>query len=86
MIGERFGIDLKTTNVVGDTPRDLQAAIAVGCQPHLVLTGKAEGLRDAVAKGERLPEAIPTTPWSTRTWLPSPTGWSAGPPPPRATS
>jgi D-glycero-D-manno-heptose 1,7-bisphosphate phosphatase len=30
---------------VGDTPRDLQAGAAAGCQPHLVLTGKAEALR-----------------------------------------
>src|SRR3954470_2650508 len=45
-IGERFGVDLKTVPVVGDTVRDLQAGVAVGCQPHLVLTGKAEALRD----------------------------------------
>jgi D-glycero-D-manno-heptose 1,7-bisphosphate phosphatase len=44
-IGERFGVDLKTAHVVGDTPRDLLAGAAVGCQPHLVLTGNAESLR-----------------------------------------
>jgi D-glycero-D-manno-heptose 1,7-bisphosphate phosphatase len=43
-IGERFGVDLRTTHVVGDTVRDLQAGTTVGCQPHLVLTGKAENL------------------------------------------
>ncbi|MDE2607673.1 MAG: D-glycero-beta-D-manno-heptose 1,7-bisphosphate 7-phosphatase [Burkholderiales bacterium] len=53
-IGERFGIDLRTTHVVGDTPRDLQAGAVLGCQPHLVLTGKAVGL-DAQA----LPEGYP---------------------------
>ena len=53
-IGERFGVDLRTTHVVGDTPRDLQAGAAVGCQPHLVLTGKAQGLR-----GKPLPEGYP---------------------------
>ena len=53
-IGERFGVDLRTTHVVGDTPRDLQAGAAVGCQPHLVLTGKAEALR-----GKPLPEGYP---------------------------
>lgn len=53
-IGERFGVDLRTTHVVGDAPRDLQAGAAVGCQPHLVLTGKAEGL-----KGKPLPEDYP---------------------------
>jgi D-glycero-D-manno-heptose 1,7-bisphosphate phosphatase len=53
-IGERFGVDLRTAHVVGDTPRDLQAGAAVGCQPHLVLTGKAEALR-----GKPLPEGYP---------------------------
>jgi len=53
-IGERFGVDLRTVPVVGDAPRDLQAGAAVGCQPHLVLTGKAEGLR-----GQPLPEGYP---------------------------
>jgi D-glycero-D-manno-heptose 1,7-bisphosphate phosphatase len=53
-IGERFGVDLKATPVVGDTPRDLQAGVAVGCQPHLVLTGKAASLR-----GQALPAEYP---------------------------
>lgn len=53
-IGERFGVDLRLTPVVGDTPRDLQAGVAVGCQPHLVLTGKAFALR-----GQPLPEGYP---------------------------
>jgi D-glycero-D-manno-heptose 1,7-bisphosphate phosphatase len=53
-IGERFGVDLRTTHVVGDTERDLQAGAAVGCTPHLVLTGKAETLR-----GKPLPEGYP---------------------------
>lgn len=44
-IAERFGVDLRMAHAVGDTPRDLAAAAAVGCQPHLVLTGKAESLR-----------------------------------------
>jgi len=53
-IGERFGVDLKGVHTVGDSPRDLQAGVAVGCQPHLVLTGKAESLR-----GQPLPPAYP---------------------------
>ncbi|CAN7151097.1 D-glycero-beta-D-manno-heptose 1,7-bisphosphate 7-phosphatase [Rhizobacter sp. LjRoot28] len=39
-IGERYGIDLATVPVVGDTLRDLQAGAALGCKPHLVRTGK----------------------------------------------
>lgn len=39
-IGERFNVDLTGVPVVGDSLRDLQAGVAVGCQPYLVLTGK----------------------------------------------
>ncbi len=43
-IAERFGLDLRGVPTVGDSARDLQAGVAVGCKPHLVLTGKAAGL------------------------------------------
>jgi D-glycero-D-manno-heptose 1,7-bisphosphate phosphatase len=39
-IGERYGVDLHQVPVVGDSLRDLEAGAAVGCQPHLVRTGK----------------------------------------------
>jgi D-glycero-D-manno-heptose 1,7-bisphosphate phosphatase len=45
-IGERFSVDLANVPVVGDSLRDLQAGVAVGCQPHLVRTGKAALLDD----------------------------------------
>ena len=44
-IGERFGVELKDVPCVGDSLRDLQAAQAAGCVPHLVLTGKSQALR-----------------------------------------
>ncbi|TFY98253.1 D-glycero-beta-D-manno-heptose 1,7-bisphosphate 7-phosphatase [Ramlibacter humi] len=53
-IGERFGIELKGTPVVGDGLRDMQAAVAAGCEPHFVLTGKGAEFR-----GQPLPEAFP---------------------------
>ncbi len=53
-IGERFGIDLRGVPTVGDTLRDLQAGASVGCEPHLVLTGKGAALR-----GRPLPETFP---------------------------
>lgn len=53
-IGERFGVELKGTPVVGDSLRDLQAGVAAGCEPHLVLTGKAGELR-----GQPLPDTYP---------------------------
>ena len=39
-ISERFNVDLSGMPVVGDSLRDLQAGVAVGCKPYLVLTGK----------------------------------------------
>jgi len=45
-IGRRYGTDLHHVPLVGDTARDLAAAQASGCEPHLVLSGRAEGLGD----------------------------------------
>ncbi|MEC5398293.1 D-glycero-beta-D-manno-heptose 1,7-bisphosphate 7-phosphatase [Uliginosibacterium sp. H1] len=45
-IAERFNIDLNGVPTVGDSLRDLQAGVAVGCTPFLVLTGK--GTKTAV--------------------------------------
>ena len=53
-IGERYGMDLLGVPAVGDAPRDLVAAVMAGCEPHLVLTGKA-----ALYSGRSLPEGYP---------------------------
>lgn len=53
-IGERFGVDLRLIPSVGDTARDVLAAAAAGCEPHLVLTGKG-----AAYRGRNLPETFP---------------------------
>lgn len=45
-IARRYGVDLRLVPLVGDTLRDLQAAVAADCEPHLVLTGRAAGLGD----------------------------------------
>ena len=45
-IGERFGVDLNKVLVAGDSLRDLQAGAALGCEPHLVRTGKAAAMND----------------------------------------
>jgi D-glycero-D-manno-heptose 1,7-bisphosphate phosphatase len=45
-IADRFGIELKGVPVVGDGVRDLQAGVAAGCEPHLVLTGKGAAYKD----------------------------------------
>ncbi len=41
-IAGRFGIGLEGVPVIGDSPRDLEAAIAVGARPILVRTGHGE--------------------------------------------
>ena len=53
-ISERYGMELKGVPAVGDAPRDLVAGAAVGCEPHLVLTGKSAGLTHC-----KLPESYP---------------------------
>lgn len=53
-IGERYGVSLKGVPTVGDSARDLVAGAVVGCEPHLVLTGKGEALR-----GQPLPDHFP---------------------------
>ncbi len=58
-IGERFGVSLQDVPVVGDTLRDLQAGAAVGCQPHLVLTGK--GARMSAVQIDALCAQVPGT-------------------------
>ena len=58
-IGERFGVSLSDVPVVGDSLRDLQAGVAVGCAPHLVRTGKGAPL-DA-AQLEALCAQVPGT-------------------------
>jgi D-glycero-D-manno-heptose 1,7-bisphosphate phosphatase len=45
-IGRRYGLDLAQVPMVADTVRDLLAAQAAGCEPHLVLSGRAQGLAD----------------------------------------
>ncbi len=53
-IGERYGVDLRGVPTAGDTARDVLAGARVGCEPHLVLTGKG-----AAYRGRRLPHNFP---------------------------
>ena len=53
-IRDRFGVDLRGVPSVGDSARDLLAGVELGCEPHLVLTGKSESLR-----GQVLPPSFP---------------------------
>ncbi len=58
-IGRRYGVDLAQVPMVGDTLRDLKAAQAAGCEPHLVRVGRAAAL-DA-AQVASLAEQVPGT-------------------------
>jgi D-glycero-D-manno-heptose 1,7-bisphosphate phosphatase len=57
-IAQRFNADLAGVPAIGDSLRDLQAAIAVGAQPMLVLTGKGQKTHADPA----LPVGIPVFP------------------------
>lgn len=46
-IGQRYGVALADVPMVCDNPRDLEAAHAAGCRPHLVRSGRAAALDDA---------------------------------------
>lgn len=54
-IAERFNVDLEDVPVVGDSLRDLQAAVTAGAQPVLVRTGKG----DKTALDPELPPGTP---------------------------
>lgn len=58
-IALRYGAELAQVPMVCDTLRDLQAAQAAGCEPHLVLSGRAKGLDDAMLA--HFIEAVPRT-------------------------
>ena len=55
-IARRFNVDLVGVPCIGDSPRDLQAAIQVEAQPILVLTGKGQNTKAAggLPKGTRV--------------------------------
>ena len=46
-IARRMNVELEGVPAVGDSLRDLQAAVAAGAQPVLVLTGKGRRTREA---------------------------------------
>lgn len=58
-IGRRYGLDLADVPMVADTLRDLQAAQAAGCEPHLIRTGRAAAL-DAAQLAQIL-QQVPET-------------------------
>lgn len=47
-IASRFDVDLTRSYLIGDALSDIQAALAVGCQPLLVLTGRGRSQQPLV--------------------------------------
>jgi D-glycero-D-manno-heptose 1,7-bisphosphate phosphatase len=45
-VARRFNVSLEDTYMVGDARKDLEAAVAAGARPVLVLTGKGRKTRD----------------------------------------
>jgi D-glycero-D-manno-heptose 1,7-bisphosphate phosphatase len=58
-IHRRYGIDLGSVPMVADTLRDLQAAQAAGCEPHLLRNGRAADLSE-----EQLQQVLDQVPGS----------------------
>ena len=58
-IGQRYGADLAQVPMVADTLRDLQAAEAAGCEPHLVRSGRAATL--TAEQLQHIVERVPQT-------------------------
>ena len=54
-IAQRYGLALPGVPFIGDSLRDMQAAAAVGCAPHLVCTGRHADLASHV----QAPAAFP---------------------------
>jgi D-glycero-D-manno-heptose 1,7-bisphosphate phosphatase len=55
-IAQRLGTSLEGVPAVGDSLRDLQAALAVGAQPILVKTGKGLSTLQAIDRQANQPE------------------------------
>lgn len=59
-IGERYGVAMRDTYAVGDSLRDLEAAVTAGCAPHLVRTGKGALFDDSALRAIKkvMPHAV----------------------------
>ena len=56
-ISQRFGVPPSQMIAVGDSVRDAQAAVAAGCEAHLVLTGQSLAHRNG-SRPVGLPDAV----------------------------
>ena len=54
-IEKRYGLNIRNVPVIGDSKRDLDAAITVGAQPILVRTGKGANTEQSLPEDYRIP-------------------------------
>ena len=47
-LAERLSIDLSKTFAIGDSPRDMEAALSAGCKPLGVMTGNGKKLQETM--------------------------------------
>lgn len=57
-IGQRFGVPMAGVQAVGNALRHAQAALAAGCQAHLLLTGQSEHLREQPGETAGVPAGV----------------------------
>lgn len=57
-IGKRYGVELHHVPMACDTLRDLQAAQAAGCEPHLIRCGRATELSESAL--QQMAQQVPS--------------------------
>ena len=57
-IAERLSIDLSTIFAIGDSPRDIEAALSAGCKPLGVMTGNGKQIRDKMPNIEMFDDLL----------------------------
>jgi len=57
-IAERLSIDLSTIFAIGDSPRDIEAALSAGCKPLGVMTGNGKQIRDKMPNIEMFEDLL----------------------------
>lgn len=57
-LAERLSIDLSTTFAIGDSSRDMEAALSAGCKPLGVMTGNGKKLRETMPNIEMFDDLL----------------------------
>lgn len=66
---ERWGIDFSRSYVIGDAMADVQAALAIGSTPVLVLTGRGEDQHDLLIENNHSGFHVANDLWDAVDWV-----------------